>query len=148
MSIRRLSMILGDIELKRVEQGERWASDLNKVCPTVTRDCNGVSLTEIYDSVEQGIKDSLESTLVMSEEDLTSLIDEIYRIKEGSAMGGVDPKEMYVMAVTSSFGTVVVLINFVVIALYIATAQMVEPLPESYLIKAIGAVVDAYMQSP
>lgn len=148
MSIRRLSMILGDVELKRVECGEKWASELSKACGTVNRDCNGIALADIYDNADQVTKDALESVLVMSEEDLTGLIDEVYRIKEGGALGGVDPKEMYVLAVASSFGTIVVIINFIVIALYIAMANTVEPLPESYVISALSGLINAYLSMP
>lgn len=148
MSIRRLSMILGDVELKRVVCGEKWASELSKACETVNRDCNGIALADIYDRADQATKDALESVLVMSEEDLHCLIDEVYRIKLGGTLGGVDPKEMYVLAVTSSFGTVVVIINFIVIALYIATANKVEPLPVSYVIGTLSGLIDAYLSMP
>lgn len=133
MSIRRLSMILGDIELKRVNNGEVWASQLNRACPSISRDCNGELLTEIYDTADQATKDSLESVLTMTQEDLTGLLDEIYRIKETATISGVTVKEAYLLAVITTFCIVVITINSLLIALYVGVASSIEPLPRSYV---------------
>lgn len=136
MALIHVANLLVDIPIRRVENGDELitATNLELGEDKFNRNMSGTELLEVYATLDTEQKSLVDNIFDITEQDITELMKEVFRIKENENVNFLDTKRDSVIMTTglivSMFFTAFGLIALGIIFYNIANAQ---DIPKGYV---------------